>query len=65
MSTFNLSIISVIVGAMVLSANAAWAGAGLGQAASEAEVVAWDISIGPDGVGLPPGSGTAKDGAAG
>ena len=64
MSTFNLPIISGIFGAMVLSANAAWAGADLGQAASKAEVAAWDISIGPDGVGLPPGGGTAKDGAA-
>jgi mono/diheme cytochrome c family protein len=28
------------------------------------EVAAWDISIGPDGVGLPPGNGTPKQGEA-
>ena len=27
------------------------------------EMKAWDIDVGPDGKGLPPGSGTAKDGA--
>ena len=36
----------------------------LGRAATAAEVQAWDISVGPDGTGLPPGSGTPKDGAA-
>ena len=35
----------------------------LGVEAAPAEVAAWDISIGPDGAGLPPGSGTALDGA--
>ena len=29
---------------------------------SEAEIAAWDISISPDGAGLPPGGGTAKQG---
>ena len=36
----------------------------LGVAATAAEVAGWDISIGPDGAGLPPGSGTAREGAA-
>src|SRR6476660_5111260 len=36
----------------------------LGQLATPEEIAAWDISIGPDGVGLPPGSGTPKQGAA-
>jgi S-disulfanyl-L-cysteine oxidoreductase SoxD len=36
----------------------------LGHEATPEEIVAWDISIGPDGVGLPPGSGTAKQGEA-
>src|SRR3954471_24962378 len=36
----------------------------LGQPATPAEIAAWDISIGPDGVGLPPGSGTPKRGEA-
>ena len=34
-----------------------------GQPISPADAAAWDISIGPDGVGLPPGSGTPAQGA--
>src|SRR5580692_6017492 len=37
---------------------------GLGKAVSEADLALWDISVGPDGKGLPPGSGTAAQGAA-
>jgi mono/diheme cytochrome c family protein len=36
----------------------------LGRAATADEIAAWDISIGPDGAGLPAGSGTAKQGEA-
>ena len=36
---------------------------GIGRAATPEEVAAWDISVGPDGKELPPGNGTAKDGA--
>lgn len=36
----------------------------LGRAATDSEVVAQDIDVGPDGVGLPPGSGTVSQGAA-
>jgi S-disulfanyl-L-cysteine oxidoreductase SoxD len=50
---------------------AAYAGAaiaadtpGLGKQVSEADLALWDISIGPDGKGLPEGSGTAAQGAA-
>ena len=35
----------------------------LGTPISEAEIAAWDISILPDGTGLPPGSGTPEQGA--
>ena len=35
---------------------------GLGTPVSEAEVAAWDISIMPDGSGLPPGRGTPAEG---
>jgi S-disulfanyl-L-cysteine oxidoreductase SoxD len=34
----------------------------LGKVASPDEIASWDISIGPDGAGLPPGSGTAQQG---
>ncbi len=49
--------------ATLLISGTAWAGPGLGQPATAEEVAAWDISIGPDGAGLPPGGGTAKQGA--
>ena len=34
----------------------------LGKAASPEEIASWDVSIGPDGAGLPPGSGTPRQG---
>jgi cytochrome c len=36
----------------------------LGVPATAEQVASWDVSVGPDGATLPPGSGTAKDGAA-
>jgi cytochrome c len=35
----------------------------LGKAPTEDEIRAWDIAISPDGKELPPGAGTAKEGA--
>lgn len=35
---------------------------GFGRAATNPEIVAWDIDIRPDGKGLPPGQGTASKG---
>lgn len=37
---------------------------GLGRTPTQAEIQAWDISISPTGKELPPGHGTAKEGAA-
>src|SRR5258708_5441063 len=36
----------------------------VGRAPSDAEIRAWDIEIAIDGKGLPPGRGTAREGAA-
>jgi cytochrome c len=36
----------------------------LGRPATPEEVAVWDISIGPDGAGLPPGNGTPQQGEA-
>src|ERR1700704_1682483 len=36
---------------------------GLGKPVSEADLALWDISVGPDGKGLPSGSGTPAQGA--
>ena len=58
---------AVIVAALALLACAGAApaadGPHLGQPISPGDAAAWDISIGPDGVGLPPGSGTPAQGA--
>jgi hypothetical protein len=51
--------------AMLTIAQAALAQAPqFGQPIEPADIAAWDISIGPDGVGLPPGRGTAIEGEA-
>jgi len=34
----------------------------LGKVASPEEIASWDVSIGPDGANLPPGSGTPQQG---
>ena len=38
--------------------------AGLGKPIAEADIKQWDIAILPDGTNLPPGNGTAAEGAA-
>jgi len=51
-----------------MTANAAMAQAPayskIGRTPTKEEIQAWDISVGPDGKGLPVGQGTAKEGAA-
>ena len=37
---------------------------GVGRAALPAEIAAWNIDVRPDGAGLPPGQGTARQGEA-
>jgi mono/diheme cytochrome c family protein len=49
---------------LVLSSAALAEGPGLGRVASPDEIASWDISIGPDGAGLPPGRGTPEQGEA-
>jgi len=49
--------------ALWLSSALAQPGPNLGVAVSAADAAAWDISIQPDGTGLPPGAGKAADGA--
>ena len=49
--------------ALVVGWGAALAeGPNLGKAASPDEIASWDVSIGPDGAGLPAGSGTPQQG---
>ena len=55
---------SVVVAALALGSSAGFAeGPNLGKPIDPAEIAAWDISILPDGTGLPPGSGTPAQGA--
>ena len=56
-------ILGVVFAFTLASQAPAQEGPGLGVEASAAEVAAWDISVGPDGAGLPAGSGTALTGA--
>jgi mono/diheme cytochrome c family protein len=50
--------------AFLLSSAATADGPGLGKPVTEADLALWDISVAPDGTGLPPGSGTPAHGAA-
>lgn len=55
-----------LAGLALAACDAAWAQSptyGLGKTPTADEIRAWDISISPDGKELPPGSGTAKQGA--
>jgi len=59
---FTLKCIAVCT-PMLTNASAALAQAPqLGQPIAPADIAAWDISISPDGMGLPPGRGTAIEG---
>jgi cytochrome c len=51
------------IGGFAISAACAADTPGLGQPISEADIKAWNITILPDGTNLPPGSGTAAQGA--
>jgi S-disulfanyl-L-cysteine oxidoreductase SoxD len=61
MSTLNTLLVVcfvLVVGCGAVSAESP----NLGKAASPEEIASWDVSIGPDGAGLPPGSGTPQQG---
>ena len=57
------ALIVAVAGACVLVASAQ-EGPGLGVPATPEQIAGWDVSIGPNGEGLPPGSGTAVAGKA-
>ena len=65
MCTRSLVACAAVAVAVTMIAQAlAVDGPDLGREATPAEIAGWDISISPDGSGLPPGGGTAADGAA-
>jgi len=63
MSMHKLLIFAVLLALAVGSSGAFAQGPNLGKPIGPAEIAAWDISILPDGTGLPPGSGTSAQGA--
>ena len=65
MSTRKLHVaLAAVVLALAFGAGTAFAETpGLGKPITEADIAAWNIDVLPDGSGLPPGSGTAKQGA--
>ena len=67
MASRSLLRVSSLLGGLALAGVAVSAQSptfGVGRAPTAEEVRAWDIAIRPDGAELPPGRGTAKDGAA-
>ena len=65
-TTHVLAAVAVLAGLTALpcaARAAAQESPGLGRPATTEQVAGWDISIPPDGSGLPPGSGTAREGA--
>ena len=64
MSTRELVCIALMLVAAGCAAPARVETPNLGRPPTPAEIAGWDISVGPDGAGLPPGSGTALKGAA-
>src|SRR5271154_6979572 len=63
MSMHETLLAAAVILALGAGAACAGEGPGLGEPIAPADIAAWDISIGPDGVGLPPGSGTPAQGA--
>ena len=64
MSTFKpLALVALFALAFASTAAIAADSPGLGKPISKADIKAWDIFILPDGTNLPPGSGTAAQGA--
>ena len=62
---FTHSHLLAVASVLAVVSNAALAeNPNLGRIAAPEEIASWDISIGPDGAELPPGSGTPKQGEA-
>jgi len=53
-----------LMAAVIFAAGTAFSGPDLGLKVKPEEIAAWDITVPPDGSGLPSGSGTATEGGA-
>jgi len=61
---FTRRLLVVLALPLVIGAGATRAESpGLGKPISEADIKQWDVAVLPDGTNLPPGSGTAAEGA--
>jgi S-disulfanyl-L-cysteine oxidoreductase SoxD len=64
MSMRNVTaVVMVLLAVAAFTTSVAQQAPQLGRPATPAEIAGWDISIPPDGTGLPPGSGTPEQGA--
>ena len=59
---FEVRLAAAAASLVWLACAAAQEGPKLGVPATPEQIAGWDVSIGPDGAGLPPGSGTAAAG---
>ena len=65
MSTRSLTAVVMVLGAVAgYTYGVAQETPNLGRPATPTEIAGWDMSIPPDGTGLPPGRGTPEQGAA-
>src|SRR4029450_11102809 len=64
MSTRSLTaVVMMLIAVVGYTGSAAQETPNLGRPVTPAEIAGWDLSIPPDGTGLPPGSGTPEQGA--
>jgi len=64
MSTRNLTaVVTMILAVAAYASSVAQESPNLGRPATPAEIAEWDVSIPPDGAGLPSGNGTPEQGA--
>ena len=64
MSTRNLTAaVTMILAVAAYASSVAQESPNLGRPATPAEIAEWDVSIPPDGTGLPSGNGTPEQGA--
>ena len=64
MSTRKFLSALVLMAAVIFITGTAFSGPNLGREVKPEEIAAWNITVQPDGSGLPPGSGTAAEGEA-
>ncbi len=64
LNSLAIGIAMLVFATLVIAPGALAQTPQLGQPIAPADIAPWDISIAPDGAGLPPGRGTAAQGEA-